>query len=209
MLLFLAACSEYVVNGKKNDPVPGDDTGRTVDTDTDTLVDSDPGTDSGTVTVPTSPCEDLDFSTLQWWGSMPFTSEADPVDGSGVAFYDAGFTLTDWSTVSVPDSGHNPAGNDRAYRAVLTLPSAGERLFVDLQSDDGLWLWVNGTEIGHWGGGWQEEGCVNDEALCLETETVAPVEVTDALVAGENVLAARVSNAVEGSYFQLHAYCVE
>ena len=158
MLLLLSACSEYVVNGKKNDPPAGDDTATPVDTDTDSVHDSDPGTETGTVTVATAPCDDVDFGALQWWGSMPFSTEADPQDGSGIYFYQAGFTLTDWSTVSVPDSGHNPAGSDRAYRAVLNLPSLGNRLFVDLQSDDGLWLWVNGSPVGHWGGNWQEEG---------------------------------------------------
>lgn len=80
---------------------------------------------------------------------------------------------------------------------------------MDLQSDDGLWLWVNGVAVGHWGGAWQEEGCVNDEARCSVTNTVAPVEVTDLLVAGDNLVAARVSNAVDASYFQLHARCEE
>ncbi len=206
--MFLLACTEYGVKSSPKDVASADDTGAPVDTDTteDTDTTTDTDTDGGTVPS-TVPCDDVTLDAVQWWGSQPFAEEADP-SSNGVVFYDAGFDLRDWSTVSMPDSGHNPAGSDRAYRAVLDLP-ADMRLFVDLQSDDGLWLWVNGTAVGHWGGGWQEEGCVNDEANCLETATVAPVEITAFVQSGDDVLAARVSNAVEGSYFMLHAYCVE
>ena len=149
----------------------------------------------------------MPLESLQWWGSQPFASAADPTDSAGRAFWEAGFDLAGWSTVSVPDSGHTPPGNDRAYRATFTLDAVPERVLVELQSDDGLRLWVNGVEVGQWGGGWQEEGCVNDEAQCLYTTTVEPVAVDAWLTPGENVIAARVSNAVDLSYFQLHAFC--
>ncbi len=63
--------------------------------------------------------------------------------------------------------------------------------------------------VGQWGGGWQEEGCVNDEANCGETTEVAPVDVTALLVAGENTIAARVSNPVVNSYFSITPECIE
>lgn len=208
-LLLLLACTEYTIDPKAEDPAPADDTAAE-DTDTAPPIDTAPAEDTAPdETVPsTVPCDDVDLGALQWWGSQPFATEPDPTDGSGRAFYADGFDLVGWSTVALPDSGHNPPGNDRAYRAVLSRPAV-ERLFVELQSDDGLWLWVNGAPVGQWGGGWQEEGCVNDEANCSETETVAPVEITAFLRDGENVLAARVSNAVAQAYFHLHAYCVE
>lgn len=211
-LLGLVACSEYRVNGKPEDPaapVPGDSAPVEVDTAEESPPPEETG-ETGAVDVPaTVPCDDVALESLTWWGSMPFSTEPDPADSAGRPFYAWDYEMRDWSTVSMPDSGHNPSGNDRAYRGVLSLPSVGERIFVDLQSDDGLWLWVNGLAVGHWGGDWQEEGCVNDEANCLATHAVDPVEVTAHLVAGENLFAARVSNAIEGSYFQLHARCVE
>lgn len=209
-LLLLVGCNEYRLEKEPDhDPPPGSDTGDPppVDTAVDTAPPPDTGDPVETDLPELSPCDDVALETLPWWGSMPFTTEPDPTDSAGRAFYADGFDLRDWSTVALPDSGHTPPGHDRAYRAVLSLPALGERVFVEVQSDDGLWLWVNGAAVGHWGGGWQEEGCVNDEARCLETVTVAPVEVTDYLRAGDNVVAARVSNAVDQSYFQLHAYC--
>jgi hypothetical protein len=209
MLFFLAACTEYSVDKKDDPPRVGDTAADTSapDTDTDTTPPDTGDTDGGTVPS-TSPCDGVDFGGLLWWGSQPFSTEPDPRDSGGRAFYDAGFDLVGWSTVSLPDSGHNPPGNDRAYRAVFSRPAV-DRLFVDLQSDDGIWLYLNGNLVGHWGGEWQEEGCVNDEARCLETQTVAPVEVTRWLQDGDNVLAARVSNAIDNAWFDLHAYCAD
>ncbi|MCA9299663.1 MAG: hypothetical protein KDA28_11385, partial [Phycisphaerales bacterium] len=73
--------------------------------------------------------------------------------------------------------------------------------------DDGLWVWVNGTYVGNWGGAWQEEGCVNENAECLVTIQVDPIDVTDLLVVGTNTLAARVSNPVANAYFEILPEC--
>jgi hypothetical protein len=207
MLLLLAACTE---NGLVVDADPKDEATDSADTGAPPVETGgeDSDTDTGEV-VQTFPCSDVDFTATQWWGSPSFSTEADWTDGAGHPFYDADFELTDWSTVSMPDEGHIPAGSDRAYRGVVNLSAAGRAIYMDLQSDDGISVWVNGVAIGHWGGAWQEEGCVNDEANCTVTTTVAPVEISDALVAGDNVLAARVSNAVDNSYFMLHAYCAD
>ena len=205
----LTACSEYgLAKPPEGVDEPTPDTGSPPPEDTGEVVDSDPmETGQAVDEVDPVPCDQVQLESLQWWGSQPLTTEATPTDGGGRAFYDAGFDLAGWSTVVLPDSGHTPAGTDRAYRGTFTLSEVPDAVYIDVQSDDGIWLWVNGVAIGHWGGAWQEEGCVNDEARCLVTTTVDPTEVTSALVAGENVVAARVSNAVDQAYFQLHALC--
>ena len=210
----LAACTEYGLEKGEDPPVGGGDTVDTGEPPVDSEDTGDPlpdETGEGETDIPPTlvPCDQVALEALTWWGSQPFAAEPDPADGAGRAFWRTDYEMTGWSTVSMPDSGHNPPGNDRAYRGVFHLDAVSEGIWVDLQSDDGLWLWVNGVAVGHWGGGHLEEGCVNDEARCSVTNTVAPVEVTDLLVAGDNLVAARVSNAVDASYFQLHARCEE
>ena len=63
--------------------------------------------------------------------------------------------------------------------------------------------------MGQWGGAWQMEGCVNEHANCLITTPVDPVDVTALLVEGPNLLAARVSNPVLNSYFDVLPICVD
>lgn len=213
--LLTFGCTEYgLAKGDTDITTPVDDTSTLPEVDTadtfpvgdDTAVDSTP---PETGTPSTVPCDDVALESLQWWGSQPFPDAADPVDGAGRAWYRTDYDMQGWSTVVLPDSGHIPSGNDRTYRGTLHLDAITEAIYVDLQSDDGLTLYVNGALIGQWGGAWQEEGCVNDEARCLVTSTIDPVEVTRALVAGDNLFAARVSNAVDQTYFQLHARCAE
>ena len=95
---------------------------------------------------------------------------------------------------------------DQRQRLAEQVPAG---LSLDLQSDDGLWVYVNGTEIGHWGGSWQAEGCVNDNAWCGVTTQVDPVDITPWLNAGENLVAARVSNAIDGAWFELTVICAQ
>ena len=154
-------------------------------------------------------CDDTIMADWQWWGSMPFGHEDDPSDGNGVPFYELGYTMIDYSTVSMPDQGHVPSGYDKVYRATFEVNQMPPALFLSMQSDDGMAFWLNGQLVGSWGGGWQEEGCVNDNAGCTESFFVSPVDVTSYLVTGTNVAAARVSNAVDNSYFEVFTECVD
>ncbi len=140
-------------------------------------------------------------------GSEPFGHEHDLEDVHGAPFWQPGFDAGAWSVLSLPDRGMTPQGTDRAYRAEFTLDILPPMLTVSVQSDDGLWMWLNGVALGHWGGEWQEEGCVNDRAECLETTVVEPLDVTDLIRPGRNVVAARVSNPVMNTYFDVLPEC--
>jgi len=214
LLSVFAACSDVGVTPvtKPDGDTSGDDADFQPDTDTADTADDTP-TDSGGGEVPAETdfgdCAAMGLTEGQWWGSMPFSTEPDLTDPAGNPFYATTFDLKDWSTVANPDSGHTPSGYDKAYRVELTLAATGPEVWVDLQSDDGLWVYVNGASVGHWGGGWQQEGCVNDDANCLEYVYADPVQVTDHLHVGVNVLAVRVSNAIDQSYMGVRPRCVE
>jgi hypothetical protein len=107
--------------------------------------------------------------------------------------------------VSLPDEGHVPAGTDKVYRTTRCLHATGPRTFLDVQSDDGIWIWLQGEYLGHWGGEWQEEGCVNDDANCTTFVDVEPIEITELLDVGSNVLAVRLSNPIMGAYMGVRA----
>jgi hypothetical protein len=188
---------------------PTEDTGIFVGPeDTDLPEDTEPPEDTGVV-EPEPDCEAAALSPLTWWGSATFSEEADPVDGAGLAFWEPGFSAEGWTELALPDVAQIPAGQDRAYRAIFTLDALPPALEITLQSDDGIWLYLNSEPVGHWGGEWQQEGCVNDESSCLVFVSVDPLDVTPWLVEGENVLAARVSNPVENAWFDLTAACVD
>ncbi len=153
-------------------------------------------------------CASFQDLETRWITSPAFTDFDDPADRSGASFWDPEAELGDWEAATLPHR-DIPVGADRAYVGTFSLEALPPGLFIDIQSDDGLWVWVNGVELGHWGGDWQQEGCVNDAAECLYTVDIAPIEVTDLLVPGENRLAARVSNPVANAWFELSASCQE
>lgn len=193
------ACSDYgLANKDENKETDTDTVPAETDTDTDTPQDTDTDID----------CADVSFDDWAWVAGAPFADEADPTDASGAPWYAAGFDDSSYSSVSLPDQ-DIPIGHDRIYRARFTLDEIPPDVSLNLQSDDGLRVYLNGEEVGAWGGSWQQEGCVNEQASCKEYEIVAPVRVTELLTAGENVIAARVTNPVVNAYFSIVPVCVE
>lgn len=213
LTLLLAACSDYEIKGTNphagttpttSTPTAGTPGG----TPTGTPAGTPPGTTGGTPTWPaTVPCTGFDPN-WQWWGSPPFDTQADRVDPAGVPFWDPAHQLVDYSTIVLPER-NIPVGFDKAFVAWFDLPDPAPQLHLELQSDDGIWVWVNGVSVGHWGGDWQQEGCVNDNANCVESVVVLPVDVSSYVQPGANVIAARVTNPVMNSWFEVLAVCIE
>jgi len=210
MPLLAAACSDWNLTSRQDEPEGVDD-----DTDAEDVpvdVDTEDGTDAE-VDTEVDPdrftsCNDAGFWVDQWWGSMPFSYQEPLRDGAGRPFWDPAFELRDFSTVQVPERGQPSPGWDKVYVVRLWLDAPGPQVYLDLQSDDGLEVYLNGDFIGQWGGGWQEEGCVNDDANCTEFVYAPPVEITDDLNVGENVLAVRLSNAIGGAFMGVTPRCV-
>lgn len=191
-LLLCAAigCTEYGITAKADDP--------------DLPIDTDTGT------APVAPtCADASLTVQGWRASPPFTTQAAPTDAAGVPFTAPSYDDGTWSALSLPDVGGIPAGSDRAYRTDLVVAGSAPSWRMELQSDDGIEVWIDGTPVGQWGGAWQELGCVNDDAHCVEFDIVAPVDVTAALPEGAHTLAVRVSNPIEGSYADVRIRCQE
>lgn len=208
--LLATGCIDYGMHAwnDQGEPLPADtdlpvddgarlDTGALDDTGWDDPIDEEP-----------VDCDGVDFGPWQWWGSQPFTTPDDPVDGSGRPFHAPDYDMVGWSTIAMPEQ-NVPSEHDKAFRATFELSEVPPDMHLELQSDDGLWVWVNGVEVGHWGGDWQEEGCVNENASCLEQVDVEPIDVTGLLVPGTNVVAARVSNAIDRSWLELVPFCQE
>lgn len=197
----ILACSDYAV-GTKPDPVVGPPP---APHSAEPPHSSPPAEHTGR---PDPSCADTELPVFEWLASAPFPGFDDPVDGAGLPFHDPDAAMTGWTPVATPDRGV-PVGNDRAYRAEFVLDELPVDLSLDLQSDDGITVWLNGVEVGHWGGDWQEEGCVNDRAQCVVTTSVPAFEVTPLAQVGVNVLAARVSNPVQNAYFAVWPLCVD
>jgi len=145
----------------------------------------------------------------QWWGSQPFDHEDDPEDDAGRPFFATDYDMVGYSTVVLPDQGHMPPGTDRVYLAWFELGGEPPALFLSMQSDDGMAFWVNGQLLGEWGGGWQEEGCVNDDSNCSEYVIVDPIDIAPLLHEGWNVVAARVTNPIMNAWFDTYTECVD
>jgi hypothetical protein len=193
-----AGCQEYGLGTKPDpDPMP-----------IDSAVPQTTPEPEPTPPEPEPSCATFVAPTLVWVGSTPFTDPLDPVDAAGLPFWDPAADTTAWPAVTLPDR-DVPIGTDRAYVGTFELAELPPNLSVSLQSDDGIWLWVNGAEIGHWGGAWQQEGCVNENANCLVTTSVPDVDVTPHLQLGTNRFAARVSNPVFDAWFEVIVTCVD
>ncbi len=210
--LVLAGCSESALRALPSPPDPPvqDDPVDDVVTDGDDDDATDPWDDpGGDNEIELPPCEDtLDTSEWDWWASQPFEEPEHPVDESGREFWEPEAWMVGWHTVVMPVQ-NIPPGTDEVFRATFTIETLPPKLYLSMQSDDGIAFWANGVQVGQWGGDWQEEGCVNDNANCSETTTVPPQDITDLLVEGENVVAARVSNAVMNAWFEVLTECVD
>ncbi len=193
--LILISCSDYELDNKGELP-------DITETDTDTDTDADTDSDTDPVT-----CDDFDFSWI-WIASASFDTQPDPTDAGGLPFHDPGFDDSGYLAQILPDQSV-PVGFDRAYRAQFELSQIPPSLLLDMQSDDGIWVWLNGGVVGHWGGDWQQEGCVNENAQCIVTETVPPQDVTSFLQIGTNTLAARLSNPIMNSWIEIVPICVD
>ena len=167
----------------------------------------------------------------EWRATHSVKSGSDSKDRVLRGWYRPDYDDMRWELVQLPDD--NSFGNktpyERFYRSRFVLadpkeavnvallpdaPSAGagatsqetESVSFVFSSDDGIWIYVNGHLLGHWGGRVKEGGCVNDPfKRCGENGTVPAVPVPESFLRpGENVVAVKVHNAVCCfSYFNL------
>ena len=132
------------------------------------------------------------------WLASPVTKNKGPRDRSGRHWFETEFDDVDWEQIELPDD--NSFGDEvkhaRFYRSYFHLKDALESLSAVFSSDDGIWIYVNGRSLGHWGARENRGGCVNDPLeRCGVNGTVQPVPIPqDILRPGRNVVAVKVNN---------------
>jgi murein DD-endopeptidase MepM/ murein hydrolase activator NlpD len=133
------------------------------------------------------------IATGETWKASPVGEDcAGPIDVDGRSWHEAEFDDSLWSDVPLPDNGTIPSGQDRYYRLfyhVAELPKTE----IQLSSDDGAWLYVNGQLVGQWGGDCQGEGGA-DGVL---------IDIGAYFQSGDNVIAIHVHNGPGDSLFNV------
>lgn len=134
----------------------------------------------------------------QWLGSEVVKSRRDYKDGSGRSWYEVDFNDRSWSPIDLPDDNSfgEQTSRSRLYRSRFHLEDPNETLQLIFSSDDGIWIYINGRFLGHWGADEDDGGCVNDPLnRCGENGIVPPVTIPSALLhPGENLIAVKVNN---------------
>lgn len=197
-VLLACGCSEYAVHGKPGDP------------DED-VVTTGPDTDTDDAPPEGVPCDETYAASLEWRSTGAWFSDAQPTDGGGDPWYVAGFDDSEWAPVGVmPDGMYGVSDNDVFYRSTFTLGSVVGRTTVRFEGNDGVWLYVNGGFVGHWGSEWREGGCINDSTGECAINTVAdPVDVTAWLQPGTNVFAVWLTNGPSTYLLYIEPTCVQ
>ena len=138
--------------------------------------------------------------TLTWKRSTMWTGDfGGPFDSSGRHWQHTQFDDSTWTTTSIPNNGTDNGQSDYYYRAHFTWDGSSP-LAVRFASDDGLQVYINGTQLGQWGTGWRIPGCVNVSS-CLFNSVVPDQAVpTYMLQPGDNVIAIDLWNSTSGTY---------
>lgn len=109
-----------------------------------------------------------------------------------------------WSNlISMPDRDWGCENCDRYYRGyfyVSSIKTFAKNYLLSINSDDGIWIYINGEYYGHIGGAIHQQGCVN-MTWCWENRNIQPFNINKYLIAGKNVIAVHVSESIDNEYF--------
>ncbi len=144
-----------------------------------------------------------------WRASQSAVDCTGPSDGGGNLWYETDFDDSAWQIVVPPMGNDIRPGEDRFYRTEFTPPETSSSIWLNIASDDGIWLYVNGVEVYRKGGDCHMPGCVGDIPwwCSLQYGFWVSIDITDQVLWGQpNVIAAHVSNessASSRSYFSV------
>lgn len=141
----------------------------------------------------------LSLEAAAGWRASPVLKEkAKLADGARRAWFHPEFDDSAWEEIELPDDDafSDDVKHARYYRSRFRIDDPTVALSAVFSSDDGIWIYVNGIFLGHWGARENQPGCVNDPLeRCGLNGTVPPVEVPRVLLRqGENVIAVKVNN---------------
>jgi len=156
------------------------------------------------------PCNDDYSDTMPWRKSPIWYDAAAPTDLAGLDWLEPAFDDGAWDLLGgLPDEDWSTEDHDVFYRATFWLDEVVGKTDIEFVGNDGVWLYVNGAFVGHWGGEWRAGGCINEPVNCGLNYDAPPVDVTSFLHAGENVVAVMLTNGPTGYYLEINATCVE
>jgi hypothetical protein len=148
-----------------------------------------------------------DCQVIDWYGSQilkekPFIPDK---DNSGNKWYDYTYDDNSWISLNkLPDKEWGCNDCDRYYRGYINLETDdlnNFNYFAKIEADDGIWIYINGNLVGHWGGEMHKGPCVN--CHWGSEVKVEPIFISEKLQSGKNVIAVHVSNGPGDSYFNL------
>lgn len=147
----------------------------------------------------------VDTITVEWRVSDIFEKEPyKPLkDNKGLEWYQYTYS-NNWSNlISMPDRDWGCENCDRYYRGyfyVSSIKTFAKNYLLSINSDDGIWIYINGNYAGHLGGAIHQQGCVN-MTWCWENRSVKPININEYLIKGKNVIAVHVSESINNEYF--------
>ncbi len=91
------------------------------------------------------------------------------------------------------------------------MPTGADSITVSFCSNDGIWVYVNGSFIGHWGGNCHTDGCTNGPTCaqgCNNNLTVPEWNISNSVSPGTNVISVHISNGSSqgGCNFHVTSY---
>lgn len=153
------------------------------------------------------------FVNTEWYATnnylkVPFSPN---INSNKTEWFEKNYKMYDneWNILNKKfDSDWKCENCDRFYRGIFYISSI-EDMFHDIvlgfKSDDGIWIYINGKFIAHYGGRIHEQGCVNMGNCGIES-TVEPFKINKYLTTGTNIIAIQVSQSINNQYFEANLY---
>jgi hypothetical protein len=135
---------------------------------------------------------------ILWLASKVLKTSRTEMDHARALWYFGAFDDGDWEEITLPDDNSfgEQTERNRLYRARFHLEEPTDSMNLVFSSDDGIWIYVNGNFLGHWGAKENKPGCVNDPLnRCGIDGTIPAVPIPIGfLKAGANSLAVKFNN---------------
>ncbi|MCP4565960.1 MAG: peptidoglycan DD-metalloendopeptidase family protein [FCB group bacterium] len=155
----------------------------------------DPEHDPQTYIVLTQPSD--------WYSSGPIANCEGPFE-NGYWWYDPFFDQSAWSPVELPLQGDNCENCNYCFRYWYRCDAIDKTVKVDFDADNGVKLYVNGLPAGQWGDQCTGDDCLNDAPWsCSNNLTVDPVDITDKLHEGNNLIAIQLTESAGDEYLDV------
>lgn len=138
---------------------------------------------------------------LEWkWSNVVIGGQEGPRDAYGRYWKEQNFDDSRWSNISLPFHAKEGGVNDRYFRTHFTWDGQSD-IQIELASDDGIDIYINGKQFAIYGNGWHQPGCVNNPGgVCAISEEVTSYVLSGApdisnIKKGDNVIAVNLWNA--------------